>query len=268
MAGKKSFFTSFDITLIIGIVVFGIFGVVYAGVTGIASVPGVPAVLAPKIQVSPRHPAVTQANLFPTPSLSPSPSPVIVSPGSSNADGTKTTVVQADSQPTPTPSPLASVVPTPKVNVSPTPSPVSSPTPSPVPSLTPSPVSSPSPVASPIASPTPDAQTLLKQRDQTRKNDLATLQVALNQYYKKHKTLPSSTSYYQNRTNSLTSSLKVLVTENYLKSLPLDPRDPDYWYGYKASGATYTITSRLEDTSDPTGHYDDRRVYLYAVTGP
>lgn len=110
---------------------------------------------------------------------------------------------------------------------------------------------------SPLPTPPPDAP---------RKEDLAKIQVALTLYYKKHHQYPVSKTFTAGRTDSPTTPLKVLVSEGHLTSLPVDPKTPAYWYGYKADGTSYSLTARLEDTTDPSGRFDDNKTYLYTVT--
>lgn len=130
--------------------------------------------------------------------------------------------------------------------------------PSVVPSVVPAnPSPSPSPSPSPLPTPPPDAP---------RKEDLAKIQVALTLYYKKHHQYPVSKTFTAGRTDSPTTPLKVLVSEGHLTSLPVDPKTPAYWYGYKADGTSYSLTARLEDTTDPSGRFDDNKTYLYTVT--
>ncbi len=151
-------------------------------------------------------------------------------------------------------------------------------TPSPTTPVTVSPPASISPVASPsVADSTPepaaaatlDPQAALKDRDRQRKEDLAKLQVAIEQQKKKKGKYLIVSSYTESRTDKAGSPLQGLVSEGYLSALPTDPSTPDYWYAYRSeSGTDYSLTARLENTTDPDGTYDEANNYLYRVAGP
>lgn len=182
--------------------------------------------------------------------------------------------------PTASPDLLGSVSPVPQAEVSPVASPTPSVEPSGAPAVTPGSASSPStsgsagtatvPSPSSASSPSPasDPQAQLLARDEQRKfRDLPQLRVALGLHYDKHKKFPISLAFREGRTDNPSSPLQILVKEGHIAQLPIDPKSPEYWYGYKSvDGKSYTLTARLENTSDPDGTYDENNNYLYSVT--
>lgn len=84
----------------------------------------------------------------------------------------------------------------------------------------------------------------IKKRDAIRKADLNNLAYALEKYFADKNAYPISSDTI--KTNQL-SALKDALVPDYLQSLPIDPLDPDYWYGYNSDGFTYHLTSIIED---------------------
>lgn len=154
------------------------------------------------------------------------------------------------------------------------PSPLLVPSPSPSSSLSPSPSPSPNPSVSPKGEPsasTPSASPVADEnspagRDKQRKEHLAALQVAIDQYYKEAKKYPVSASFAESKTFLASSPLVILIPK-YLQALPVDPQNPLRWYGYQSDGKTYTLTASLEVTTDPEGKYEGE-AYLYTVKNP
>lgn len=242
MSPKQSIFTSTDLILLIGIIVFTVAGVAYAGISGVVAIPGL------------------------TPAQRDSQPTVLQSPGQGSRTAGRGSV-SASTQPSNTPSIPANgtvvVAPSPAAAA---PSPAFSP--SPVISPSPSPVAS-SPTPSPSSAATPDAQAQATADDMVRKDKhLPELKVALREYRQKskNKKYPISLSYEAARTDSSSSSLQVLVKEGIIKELPTDPKlkDQGWWYGYySADGTECDLTARLANTKDPAGEFDVNGAYLY-----
>ncbi|MFH1598393.1 MAG: DUF916 domain-containing protein [Patescibacteria group bacterium] len=90
-------------------------------------------------------------------------------------------------------------------------------------------------------------------RDIVRKSDLAEIQEALERYKTAEGQYPLAED--RDRTNSAGNRLQVeLQDKGHLLELPVDPLDPQYYYGYlSADGSSYEITAVLENTEDPEG---------------
>ena len=85
--------------------------------------------------------------------------------------------------------------------------------------------------------------------DATRKNDLDSLQKALEQYYQTHQAYPVGKEI--SKTQDSNTPLTALVPD-YLAKLPTDPAGGETYYGYKSpDGKTYEL-SAIFDTA-PTG---------------
>jgi type II secretory pathway pseudopilin PulG len=99
-------------------------------------------------------------------------------------------------------------------------------------------------------------------RDLKRKQNLNSIKEALDTYKQDNNQFPLSEQI--SKTNDPSTVLSVLVP-NYLKKLPVDPNDPNNYYGYTSNGNTYTLTSILDNHIDleavKTGNY-----YLYKLT--
>lgn len=91
-----------------------------------------------------------------------------------------------------------------------------------------------------------------QERDKQRKEDLKTIQTALEKYFAAKGSYPLSAKF--DKTNDPASVLKQAFVPTYIASLPIDPNDPTNYYGYKSvDGKTYELTSILEDKTDPEG---------------
>ncbi|MFA6422943.1 MAG: type II secretion system protein GspG [Patescibacteria group bacterium] len=89
-------------------------------------------------------------------------------------------------------------------------------------------------------------------RDAVRKSDLRSLQAALEIYYEDNNAYPLSKSVV--KTSDENNILTVLVSSNYLKTLPIDPVPDKYYYGYKSvDGKSFELTAILEDITDTSG---------------
>ena len=119
------------------------------------------------------------------------------------------------------------------------------------------------PASTPSATPTPgQAATATSEalRDSQRKSDLASIAKALESYYAVNKKYPTST-----KTEKITQTGGVLgsaLVPRYITSLPIDPLDPTYYYGYESDGKSYTLSAILEDKNDKDGKTVGSK-YLY-----
>ncbi|MBI3261225.1 type II secretion system protein GspG [Candidatus Berkelbacteria bacterium] len=101
-------------------------------------------------------------------------------------------------------------------------------------------------------------------RDAIRKKDLATIQTYLESYFNEKGSYPTSPTVA--RLNDSTNSVVTALVPKYTSALPRDPKDPEYFYGYKSlNGKTYTLSARLENTADPEGKQEGT-IYLYTVS--
>lgn len=108
-----------------------------------------------------------------------------------------------------------------------------------------------------------EANNTIEARDATRKKDLGIIKSALESYHKDNNSYPVSLSI--DKTNNPNGVLAKALVPKYLSSLPVDPNDPTYWYGYTSDGKSFTLWSLLENTSDPEGKRDGNYV-KYIVT--
>lgn len=101
-------------------------------------------------------------------------------------------------------------------------------------------------------------------RDAIRKKDLATIQTYLESYFTDKAAYPISAKVA--KLNDPASSVVTALVPKYTAALPRDPKDPEFFYGYKSlDGKSYTMTARLENTADPEGKQEGS-VFLYSVT--
>ena len=94
-------------------------------------------------------------------------------------------------------------------------------------------------------------------RDKQRTTDLNKIKTVLEEYKESKGTYPISKAV--DRTNASTV-LKGAIVPSYLSSLPVDPLEDKYWYGYTSDGYSFTLTSILEDT-DSSGLQGDNVKY-------
>jgi hypothetical protein len=106
------------------------------------------------------------------------------------------------------------------------------------------------------------ARALMKARDAKRRQDLSQIKVALELYKIDHDSYPVASQI--DKTNNKNGVLAKSLAP-YIKKLPVDPKDPEYWYGYLSDGKSYTLWCLLEDTSDTYGTWDGQW-YKYIVT--
>ena len=116
--------------------------------------------------------------------------------------------------------------------------------------------------ATPTSTPTNTPQ----ERDTLRKADLKKIQDALLAYKVKNGKYPSTSGVVE-KTNADSSSLKTALVPEFLASLPVDPSNPQYYYGYKSdNGSKCELTSVLEVKTDPDGE-DIGGYWIYKLSG-
>ena len=91
------------------------------------------------------------------------------------------------------------------------------------------------------------AQDPKQKNDAKRKADLSQIMLALEMYNSDFDKYPVSKGL--EKINDANCVLYKIL-EPYLSKLPVDQKDPEYWYGYKSNGKTYELTARLENLED------------------
>lgn len=104
-----------------------------------------------------------------------------------------------------------------------------------------------------------------KFKDSTRKSDISRIKEALGEY-KEAEGSYLDTKGQVVKTSDKDSALEDALVPSYLDSLPVDPNDPDFWYGYKSNGKTYELWSVLENKDDPDGE-DYQGYWIYKIRG-
>lgn len=125
------------------------------------------------------------------------------------------------------------------------------------------PAATPSPTGT-TGAPTAGTPETVQTRDAIRKKDLATVQTYLESYFNDNRAYPISSKLA--KLNDPTSPAVTALVPKYTASLPRDPKDPEFFYGYRSlEGKGYTLSARLENTADPEGKQEGS-VFLYSVT--
>ena len=136
-------------------------------------------------------------------------------------------------------------------------------TPEPTTTLTPTPTTASTGATSTLGT-TPAVSETVSTRDAIRKKDLATIQTYLESYFNAKGSYPASATLA--KLNDATNPVVTALVPTYTSSLPRDPKDPSFFYGYKSAGGSgYTLTAQLENTADPEGKQSGS-VFLYSVT--
>ncbi|TSC90640.1 MAG: hypothetical protein CEN92_429, partial [Candidatus Berkelbacteria bacterium Licking1014_96] len=100
---------------------------------------------------------------------------------------------------------------------------------------------------------TTPTQNTPEERDLRRKADLKKIQDALLAYKVQNGNYPSTLGAIE-KTRDAVSNLKTALVPKYLESLPIDPENEKYYYGYKSDdGSTCELSSILEVKTDPEG---------------
>ncbi len=100
-------------------------------------------------------------------------------------------------------------------------------------------------------------------RDNQRKTDLANIAKALESYHTANGEYPQATG--TEKISPTSGTLFSSLVPTYLSTLPLDPNDPTNYYGYVSDGASYTLSSVLEDKTDTSGKQVGAN-YLYFLS--
>ena len=88
----------------------------------------------------------------------------------------------------------------------------------------------------------------IKMRDEWRISHLNTIFTMLQFYKTKNETYPVSKMTVRLKNNYITDKLESISSE----SIPLDPKDPEYYYSYQSSdGESFELTARLENIDHP-----------------
>ncbi|MDD5342446.1 MAG: DUF916 domain-containing protein [Patescibacteria group bacterium] len=104
--------------------------------------------------------------------------------------------------------------------------------------------------------------------DDKRKEDLKAIQAAVERYYQTEGHYPISPE--RSRTIDEKNIFQTeLVDKGHLTTVLVDPKHPDYYYGYisDAEGKMYELTSVLENRSDPEGVRVDDFVFYRLRSG-
>ena len=99
-------------------------------------------------------------------------------------------------------------------------------------------------------------------RDAQRKNDLMQIKLALDRYFSEKGSYPVAAK--TDKTNNKKGVLNKTFVPNYLKKMPVDPKDPTYWYGYKSDGTTFELWCLLEYKKDPDAKKTGN-IYIYKL---
>ena len=102
-----------------------------------------------------------------------------------------------------------------------------------------------------------------KGRDTKRKADLASIAKALES--SRGATGKYPVSQASEKIAASAGTLYSSLVPTYLTILPIDPKSPTNYYGYKSDGSSYTLTCVLEDTTDTSGKMVGS-VFLYSLS--
>jgi len=111
--------------------------------------------------------------------------------------------------------------------------------------------------------PTKTEDELMKERDATRKADLAKIKDALKKYYQANQSYPEAKTLQ--KTSDPNCILESTLVPTFLDKLPVDPSSPTSYYGYISDGKTFELTAALEDKTDAAG-IQVGTYYIYKVT--
>lgn len=92
----------------------------------------------------------------------------------------------------------------------------------------------------------------IAEKDAQRKEDLNDIKVALQSYKEAKGNFPS-TSGEIIKTRDQDTILSRALVPDYLASLPVDPENDKYYYGYSSDGENFKLTAVLENKDDPEG---------------
>lgn len=103
----------------------------------------------------------------------------------------------------------------------------------------------------------------VSKRDSRRKEDLGTIFLMIYEYRDKTGTFPVSPSIVKlDENNGIVAEIKSINGEE----IPLDPNNPEYYYGYVSpDGKSFEISARLEDLDDSGCDPDIENICLYKI---
>jgi len=95
----------------------------------------------------------------------------------------------------------------------------------------------------------------IKDRDKQRIFDLSSISKMLRRYKTENGIYPvSRASVKLNENNQITNKIKFA---NESASIPVDPKDPEYYYSYQSSnGKSFELSARLENLDDPSCDFE------------
>lgn len=103
------------------------------------------------------------------------------------------------------------------------------------------------------------------ERDAQRKKDLASLSGILRKYGELNGIYPISSSLVKlNEENDIVSAIKSF--DENAESFPVDPKNPEYYYGYlSADGKSFELSARLENPDDVDCDPGIKSICIYKV---
>lgn len=107
------------------------------------------------------------------------------------------------------------------------------------------------------------ATAVTKSNDETRKENLAKIQVALKSYFSATGKYPLATELVKLNTPDNILE-KELVGAGYITAVPTDP-DTSKYYAYKSDGSTFSLTAVLDNAQDPEAKVSGA-LALYEIT--
>lgn len=85
-----------------------------------------------------------------------------------------------------------------------------------------------------------------KANDAKRISEINTLKLALTMYHNENGSYPVTQG--MEKTNDKNSAIyKLINSSKYITTIPVDPLDPNYFYGYKSDGKIFELSARLEN---------------------
>ncbi|OQA03952.1 MAG: hypothetical protein BWY68_00582 [bacterium ADurb.Bin400] len=97
--------------------------------------------------------------------------------------------------------------------------------------------------------------------DDNRKGDLSKIKEALEKYKSEKGAYPVAKEMIKTSTSN--NILQTFLVPDYITALPSEPKgDQGWFYGYKSDGYSFTLTARLENTTDSQGKWVNG-IFLY-----
>lgn len=108
------------------------------------------------------------------------------------------------------------------------------------------------------------ASEIRKNNDAKRKDNLAELKKVLESYSnEKAGSYPSSPSF--SKLNDKNSDIYGILSKYVGKDRMIDPKDPDYYYGYRSDGGGFELSARFEDTDDANCENLTPSICIYTI---